>query len=463
MSLARSLPRLTASPILLVTLLGLSACGGGGGDSSSPPSTGTTPDPVAVSSTKFAACVQAPAAGTVNFYLNTSRPRREWRNATYAGELLSARYEYASASATQPVQIRYSRVDAAAKTSTLLAQETFDPTTGALTSREQYTGRTFSQALAEGQSETVNYTVRTLLPAGVPDRTERIVRTFEGEVPVTLSQGTVTACEVVESRSSVSGATATRLSIEALYYVPGASFVRSYFIDTNPAVPPAETLRQTALVELDRSTAPLTYVAWPVTSTPTLSACTAIRPNQGFLLSANGATFGSPYENSVRLIRSGTLNGAATMAVTRGNATTAAVSSIRHFDPTVGFLMSVGLEDVVNGAVTGRRVSSGIPDLRTAAIGQPISYTVLTQTLPTTGAPPSSFAETLTFQGHQRIGTYFGNYDTCKVKFDYPNPGTGPRSETYYYAPNLHWLRYEAVLASGERVTREVMEQEPLN
>lgn len=444
------------SATLLATVLSLSACGGGGG-SDSPGDPAFTPTPAP--SSKFAACVQTPAAGTVNVYLNTPRPRREWGTATYAGESLTARFDYASATATRPVQIRYSRVDAVAKTSTLVAVETFDATTGALVNREQYTGRTFSLALIEKQSETVNYTVQTLFPAGVADRSERIVRTFDGEGPVTLSQGRLSTCSVYERRSIVSGSTVTQLSGEQLYYVPGLSFVKSYFVDTNPATPTAGSYRQAALVELDRTTAPVTYLASAAATAPSLAACTASKPNQSFRLTANGSDFASSYDDSLRTLQSGTFNGVATIASIRSNPATGAVSKIRYFDPAVGFLRSVGTETLSNGSVAAREVQSGIPDLRSAPIGQAVSYNVTSQaTLPRTGAPVTS-AETLTFLGHQSISTLFGTRDTCKVKIDYANDGTGVRSETYYYAPDLSWLRSEAVLASGQLVTREVIDQ----
>ncbi len=437
MSCVYSPSRAATLPLLWVTLLSLSACGGGDefGDGSA---------------ARFAACVETPGPGTVNVYLNSPHARREWKTATYAGELLNARFDYASLTATQPAQVSYSRVDAAAKTITWVARETFDATTGALTQREQYTGRRFSQFLSVGQSETVNYTVKTLFPANVADREERIARAFLGEGPVTLSQGNLSTCAVSESRSSVAGALITQLGVEALYYVPGVSFVKSYAANTDRA---SATRGQSTLVELDSTTAPASYKTAAVTNPPTLAACTALKPNQSFTVTASGASLGSPSENSQRTTVASTLNGVPTVAIVRSNISTNVVADILHHDPAVGFFGRVGSETQTNFVVTGRTLISGIPDLRMTPVGESVTYAVSTQPVLPPG-PTTSSTETFTFLGHQKVSTIFGTIDTCKVKFDDPNKGG---SEIYYYAPDKHWLRFEAVLPSGTRATREIL------
>ncbi len=420
-------------------VLGLSACGGG---SDSP-----EPSPAAVAAAKASAaeyksCVQVPPDGTVHTYANAARPHVEWKKATYAGELLSAQVEYVDPS--RPLRILYTRLEP--NVQTLVAQEVFDSTTGKLLLREQYENRSASNKLAAGETEAVNYTVHTLFPANLPDRTERQTRTFVGTQEATFGEGRLKTCVVTEAVDEAAIETSTRLSNATLHYVPGLNVVKRYDQATAAKAP---ARNQTILSELRSSTAAVNFLPDAAATQPALADCQKVAAGLDLVLTAsNDAEAASARRRTV----AGTFNNVPTLDLRRSTMS-GELTQVRHLDAVLGYSTEIGRESYnVNGDVTARSTITGIPDLRNALLGQGIDYVRSTLTPPS--AVPVGSPERFTFEGHKKITTPAGTVDTCQVRFDY-----GSSSETVYLVPNSHWVRLETQTTSGEFTTRELIKR----
>lgn len=455
-------------PALATGLLALAACGGGGGDggaadassSSSPalvhaeaatitsPQNNASGPSVALS---YGDCLSVPAHGTVSRYMNSARPRREWKAATFLGETATARHEYATLVATSPARIRYTKIDAATGNRVLLGVENFNAS-GVLTQREQYIGNALSSSLAPGATESIDYTVKTLFPAGVADRQARIVRNYVGQEAVNSTSGRVETCKVLDTVYAVSPAgIATQEYTEQLNYAKGVEWIKSYLTYTGAA---AADRNQTYLVELLSSTAFVAAVHATADATPSLASCSAVPAGQTLRFSA----FDTNEANSALRTTSVTVsNGVSVLNVDRRNVTTQALTRKVHFDGTVGLLREVAYENYnPSGAVTSAFYKTGVPDLSNLALGASASYTeTSTQYLPTSSS--SRTLETVKFLGHEKVTTPAGVFDTCKVSVKYTYAGGTTSTETYNYAPNLYWVRMETTGTTGVRTVRELV------
>ncbi len=429
--------------VSLISILALTACGGGGGGDGAAPT--PLPAPVPATGLTFAECVRAPASGVVNTYLNAARERREWKAGTFLGETVNGRYEYADATSATPVRVRYSKTDPATGIVSTLGQENFDPA-GALVSRVQYIGRAFPGTLLAGQSDNVTYTVRTLFPAGVADRTERLTRNYTGNQTAFIALGQVEVCAVTETLANINAGVTTEQYSEQLLYAKGLSWVKSYLKTTAPG---SSDLGRTYLTELASTTAPLTLPAPTATSTPTLASCLALPTGQNLTFTASTD---AQANQSRRQTLASTFNGAPSTAVRRSNHL-GALSEIRHFSPAQGQPQELGREIFLPSAST--RSYAGIPDLRNTAIGQTVNFTTLStqlSPLPSVALPSSN--DSFRFEGHQKVTTPAGTFDTCKINRTYGNG----LQETYYYAADLHWVRLEST-STGVKTTIELIER----
>jgi hypothetical protein len=434
----------------LVMMTALAACGGGGGDSTL--ATAAAPAPqVSV----YDECVALPSIGTVNLVLNSPRIKREWRNATFLGEAVVGRFEYASSNTNAlPLRIRYFRKDAASGATATLGTEVFDGA-GNLTLREQYVARVFQPGMSVGQTQTTDYVVRTLFPAGQADRQERTARTYLGNQGVNLPGGRLDTCQVREIQYVLAGAVATEVSTELLNYAKGLSWVKSYFTNT---VVGASDRNQTYMVELLSSTASANFLSAAATTAPSLASCSAFAANQTLRLTSLNA---AEADSGLRVTRSAVFNGNTVLTVERRQATSEVLTQRRHYDAAVGLLRSVGREfmNATGTAVVETTFRSGIPDLRTLAIGDVSNYVVTTQSS-SVAVATTSRPESVTFLGHEKVTTPAGTFDTCKVRYVYGTNGL-EGSETVYYAPGLHWVRLDGSDAAGLRTTRELVSKLP--
>ncbi|HEV7915001.1 MAG TPA: hypothetical protein VGP22_14630 [Albitalea sp.] len=386
-------------------------------------------------------------SGVTNIYLNSFRPKREWKAATFLGQAVTGRFEY-SANAATPQRAWYYTYDTVAKTVTTVGMETFDASFN-VTGRTQFIGLVSSTALAMGQSESVDFTVKSLVPAQ-PDRPERQTLTYEANEVVTLPGGRVDTCRVKSTVYDLAGGTASELSVETLHLVPGFGFVKSYY---KPTASTYADRNQTYLTELVSTTGSLTLAAPTADTAPPLAQCSALPVGQTLVLTASAA---GEENSAVRTISNSTFNGTPAISIVRRNVTTNVKRSEHFFDPAVGFLRYVGVDsyDVTGSTLVQRRARSGRPDLRTTgpstpAVGYTETYTVL---IPANGGTSTS-TDTFTFDGYAKITTPAGTFDTCKVTFHYGADGI---DETYYHAPNLHWVRLDST-ANGVRTTRELI------
>jgi hypothetical protein len=420
----------------------LAACGGGGGGDSgaaaaAPPSAPLT----------YADCVQNPA-GVTNTYLNSFRPRRTWEAATFNGEAVTARKEYASTTGTAPpTRIWYYKYDASAGTVTTVGYEELDGA-GTVTLRERFSGFV-NGTLAAGQSETVNYTVTTLVPSGRPDRSERLTLSYDGNEVITLPNGRVDSCKLTATIARVSGTTVTPLSVETLHLARGLGFVKSYY---KPVFSGFTDHDQTYLTELASTTGALTYGADTADVAPGLTQCSAVPLNGNFVVTASTA---AEANDAVITTASGTFNGAAVRTEAVHNTATGYRTRANHYDANVGYLRPVGssLYGSTGSLLVQMRTQTGRPDLRTTPALQTVNYAETFAVIFPSGGGSSTSNDSFTFEGYAKITTPAGTFDTCKVRFDY---GDG-RSETYWYAANLHWVRLEARTAGGVRATRELI------
>ena len=437
---------------LFATVFGLAACGGGGGGSETGPGgLPAAPAPGTGAPVSLADCTDLPT-GVSNRYLNgaldSAWARREWKGAASAEfpEATVSRHDYAAADAATPSEIWYFKSDAG--TRTVLGREKLNAD-GSLATRVQFVGWVESRTLAAGASETVNYTVKSLVPAQA-DTSERLTRTFSANHEITLPGGRLNTCTVdtVRSAAAAGGALAER-SRERLHYAPGLGVVKRYLTRTHMEYVLVDK-DQTYVNELVQSSQPVTYLAAAASTTPSLAQCSAILPDQTLQYTA-----GNPQEalSDKRFTLSSSFNGAASTLVSqrsvRGDSPTRTPNKISYFDPAVGALRERGFNIyAANGSVSSTTVFSGRPDLTGTAEGQTVSYT---ETANTDGTPVSS-TDSFTFIGHEKVATYAGEFDTCKVRFDYGDGNT----ETYYLAPDVYWVRLDATVG-GVRTTREMV------
>jgi hypothetical protein len=428
--------------VVLFASTTLAACGGGGGggDAGTPaPSPAPAPAP---SSLTLAACMQNPS-GVTNTYLNSSRPRREWKAATFLNEAVVARVEYADATTTIPTRALYYKYDTTAQTVTTVGHEEFN-TSGAVTLREQFVGLVNSTALGVGQSEAKTYTVKTPLPTGTADRTETSTVTYEANEVVTLPGGRLDTCRV---RNVLANAAGTQVSVETLHLSPGLGFVKSYY---KPTLSSFVDRNQTYLTELVASTGALSLQAANADTAPPLSQCSALAPNLNLVLSASTS---SEANSAVRQTKAATFNGMQSIAIERYNAATNNKSQVSYMDPVVGLLRYLGDDSFASdGTLVETRNRTGRPDLRSTPPTNSMTYTETYTDLFPAGGRTSSSNDTFTFEGYAKVTTPAGTFDTCKVRFNYQNGLV----ETYYHAPNLHWVRLDSTQA-GVRTTRELI------
>lgn len=431
--------------VVLFASTTFAACGGGGGgggDAGTPaPSPSPAPAP-APSSLTLAACMQNPS-GVTNTYLNSSRPRREWKAATFLNEAVVARVEYADATTTVPTRALYYKYDTAAQTVATVGREEFN-TSGAVTLREQFVGLVNSTALGVGQSEAKTYTVKTLLPTGTADRTETSTVTYEANEVITLPGGRLDTCRV---RNVLANAAGTQVSVETLHLSPGLGFVKSYY---KPTLSSFVDRNQTYLTELVASTGALSLQAANANTAPPLSQCSALAPNLNVVISASTP---SEANSAVRQTKAATFNGMQSIAIERYNAATNNKSQVSYMDPAVGLLRYLGDDSFASdGTLVETRNRTGRPDLRSTPPSNSTSYTETYTDLFPAGGRTSSSNDTFTFEGYAKVTTPAGTFDTCKVRFNYQNGLV----ETYYHAPNLHWVRLDST-QSGVRTTRELI------
>jgi hypothetical protein len=381
-------------------------------------------------------------SGVNHTYLNAARPRVEWRNATFLGAAATARREFASSSASTPSRVWYYRFDSTTNTVATLGYEELDGS-GNVTRREQYEGWSHSTGLAEGQTEVVNHTVRTLVPSNQADLSRRVTRVYQGNEVINLPGGRLNTCKVRSTIERLSGATQGQESVETSHFSPGLGVVKSYYTPTLAAF---SDRNQTYLTELASTSAALALAAPNADAAPTLGQCSQLSAGQSLKFSAS-----SPFEANMAsaAITVATFNGGSALAVVWRNATSGARSRIDYFDSSVGFLRRVGREEYGSSGVDLQTqwLLSGRPDLRTTPVLGSVSYTEQTS-----GATTQTSNDTFTFEGYAKVTTPAGTFDTCKVRFNYQDGLV----ETYYLAPNLYWVRLDAT-DNGLRTTRELI------
>ena len=432
---------------LFASVVGLAACGGGGGGGSgdSPDDLPTAPAPAPTTSLSLADCTAFPTGVTseyLNAALDSNWARREWRTANSPDfpDAQIARFDYSSATATQPSDIWYFKSDATTRTT--LGHETLSA--GNVATREQFVGWVESKTLAAGASETIDYTAKLVLPAGA-DRSEQLVRTFSASRETTLPGGRVDTCVVdTVRRAASSGGALSDQSTERLHYVPGLGVVKRYFTRTNMNFVLIDR-NQTYLNELASSSKAVPYTTTPPGSTPSLTACAGIAGNQVLQYTASN---GQEALSDKRRTLAGSFNGTPSTLVSQRSMRTDGLSKISYFDQSLGALRELGYEIYGNsGQVTDTATFSGRPDLSGTAVGGSVTYDETT----TNGASTTS-TDKFTFVGHEKVATYAGDFDTCKLQFDY---GGGNR-EVFYLAPDVYWVRLDATV-NGVRTTREMV------
>lgn len=430
---------------LFATVLGLAACGGGGGgDSSEDPPPAPAPGPAA--SISLADCTALPEDAThryLNGALDGSWAKREWKPGTFLGETVVARHDYATVGAATASEVWYFKTDAG--TRTVLGREKLNAD-GSVATRVQFVGWVESRTLGAGSSETIDYTVKTLLPAGQADTTGRLVRTFTANREVTLPNGRLNTCMVDTVASAApAGGSLSEQSRERLHYAPGLGVVKRYLTRTSMNFVLIDK-DQTYVNELVGSTEPVTYLGTTAASAPTLAQCAAIATGQLLQYTASN---GQEALSDKRRTADGSFDGTASRLVSQRSMRTDTLSKIAHFDAAKGALQELGYHIYgANEAITSTTRLSGRPDLSTTAVGQTVDYTETT----TTGGTASSSDDSFTFVGHEKVATYAGEFDACKVRFDYGNGDT----ETFYLAPDVYWVRLDATV-NGVRTTREMV------
>jgi hypothetical protein len=245
----------------------------------------------------------------------------------------------------------------------------------------------------------------------------------------------------------LANAAGTQVSVETLHLAPGLGFVKSYY---KPTLSSFVDRNQTYLTELVASTGALSLQGANADTAPPLSQCSALAPGLNLVLSAS-----TPGEanSAVRQTKAATFNGTQSIAIERYNAATNNKSQVSYMDPAVGLLRYVGDDSFASdGTLVETRRRTGRPDLRSTPPTSTTSYTETYTDLFPAGGRTSSSNDTFTFEGYAKVTTPAGTFDTCKVRFNYQSGLV----ETYYHAPNLHWVRLDSTQA-GVRTTRELI------
>jgi hypothetical protein len=364
--------------------------------------------------------------------------------------------EFETDTSTVPLRVLFSKQDPATGEVTVYGSQEFDKE-GTLLRREQYTGRRYSPELAVGQSITNDYSVKVLFPADLPDRRERIVRTYDGIKEVHVAGGRVETCQlrdVTYGLNTEAGIeTATELSKEQLHYGKGVDKLKTYF---TPTADSAKDRNQTYQFELLTSTQAVTYLPSAAQTAPTLASCGNLPPNRTFTFSASNA---SEAENAVRTSSSVVFAGSPSLRVQRRHVTTNLLSQNFYYDAVLGSLRQTASENFNNlGQLASANLIAGIPDLRPLSLNATVSYTT-TRIVYVPNSSTLSSADSATFLGYEKITTLSGTYDTCKMKYTY---GTGAEqlTEIYHYAPDLHWVRLDFSFGAV-RTIRELLSVTP--
>jgi hypothetical protein len=427
-----SIPRTLRLSLLFAGVAVLAACGGGGGEGE--PSPGAAPAPPAAP-LSLADCDAKPV-GLVNTYLNSTRPTRKWVADRFDGVDVVVREEYDVAGVI--ARKVYYRDDAVARTSTLVARESYD-SGGHLERRLRFNGATLSTALAAGQSQTITYTWDVQFPAGEAGSSETLTVRYDGNEAVTLRSGRVDTCKTTITISDAAG---QPVSTETVHATRNASFVKSYLKSTAPGVVDSG---QTYMIELETSTAAIPAANPIASTTPTLASCSALPAALDFTLSAADAFEAASARRTTEDVN---WRGSASRAMRRLNATSGALQSTTHFDPTAGFLATLGFEsaDAASGIVVSPK-----PDLHTTPLGGTWDFSETATTYP--GGTSSTTSQTFVFHGHERVTTPSGTFDACKVTFRIN--GAGGFSDTYWLVPGQSFVRSESLDPVGRRTTRE--------
>jgi hypothetical protein len=418
--------------LLFASAAVLAACGGGGGDGDAAPS----PAPAPPAAPLTLADCDAKPVGLVNTYLNSTRPTRKWVAGTFEGQNVVVREEYDAANVI--ARRTYYKDDVAAGTSTLVARESYD-TAGALERRLKFNGSTLSTALAAGQSQTISYTWDVQFPAGESGSSETLTVRYDGNEAVNLRNGRVDTCKTT---ITITDANNVPVSTETVHATRNASFVKSYLKSTAPSVVDSG---QTYMIELDTSSATVPATTPVAATAPTLASCSALPASLDLTLSAANSLEAASARRTTEDV---SWRGSPSRAMRRLNANTAALQSTTHFDPTIGFLATLGFESA-DGA-------SGIlvlpkPDLRSTPLGGTVDFVETATTYP--GGTSSTTNQAFTFHGHERVSTPAGIFDACKVTFQVK--GIGGYSDTYWLVPGQSFVRSESIDPVGKRTTRE--------
>lgn len=380
----------------------------------------------------------ARSSGLVNIYTNVpTTTRREWVAATFDGQSVTARREFDGNGVLRRAQ--FYREDPTAGTYARVGTE-FYSTTGVLTGRLRFTGDVRSTTLTAGQSQTLNVTQTDLVPGTAPDVTTRHNVSFDGVQTITLPQGRVEACRITIAFFDANNAP---LSTTTEYRTRGADLVKSYNLTQDST---SSTLGQTSMLELDSTNSNSLQAGSAVaTTTPTLYACSVLPAGLDLRLTASPNS--SESASARRTTAAAVVLGTNTVAVQRRDGTTNVLQSTYHYDPAIGLLMPLGVENA--DGTTGTTVS-GVPDLRSTAVGASLSYTATYTDYPSGAA--TSATTTFTHLGHERVTTPAGTFDTCKVRYVLDSGHT----ETHWLLPSRHFVRLETVSPGGSvRTVRE--------
>ncbi|GEM_PF-5241896 len=430
---------------IFVSVFALTACGGGGSSGGSAPAPAPVPGPPPPAGPSLAECLTLPA-GVTNTFLNTARPRHEWKAATFQGQAVVGRYEFA-AGASAPSMAWYYVADTAARTLATVGTDIFDAL-GNVVRTVTFTGRVHSTALTAGQGDSAHFTVHVVTPPGTPDESQLELLNYIGSEEITLPGGRLQTCKVSTNVSTVAGAI-NELWQEQINFAKDIGPVKNYYTPTGSVF--LLDRGQTYLFELSASSASVPYASAAAATTPSLASCGAMAASQNLVVTASNLGEATSVRRSTQ---SGTFNGVATLQVNRRSLVPDQLQAVYHFDPTVGALQLWGVQTYnVNGTISSTDTYGGHPNLSGVGLGQTLSYS---ETITSQPGAMLTTNDSFSFAGYEKVTTPAGTFDTCKVRFDYGD-NNGGGSETYYLVPNVHWARLDRVTKAGVRTTRELI------